>query len=91
MNDKEIVYNIIERYIDNLLVQLRNPLLMMVSEPLKNYLFRYLNPYIDAFTTNNTFEIEEASSFLEQEAINKIKLFKKNFKESKDENIKDNF
>ena len=91
MNDKEIIYNIIGRYVDNILRQIRNPLAYMMADPIKNYIYRYVEPYIDAFTTNNTFEVEEASAYLEQEAIEKINSFKRTFKESKNENVKNNF
>ena len=91
MNDKEIIYNIIGRYVDNILRQIRNPLAYMMADPIKNYIYRYVEPYIDAFTTNNIFEVEEASAYLEQEAIEKINSFKRTFKESKNENVKNNF
>ena len=91
MNDKEIIYNIIGRYVDNILRQVRNPLAYMMADPIKNYIYRYVEPYIDAFTTNNNFEVEEASAYLEQEAIEKINSFKRTFKESKNENVKNNF
>jgi hypothetical protein len=91
MNDKEIIYNIIGRYVDNILRQIRNPLAYMMADPIKNYIYRYVEPYIDAFTTNNNFEVEEASAYLEQEAIEKINSFKRTFKESKNENVKNNF
>lgn len=91
MNDKEIIYNIVGRYVDNIINQLRNPLATMMSEPIKNYIFRYMAPYVDAFTTNNNFEIEPASAYLEQEAINKINKFKETYKEIKNENIENNF
>lgn len=90
MNDKEIIYNIIGRYVDNILRQIRNPLAYMMADPIKNYIYRYVEPYIDAFTTNNNFEVEEASAYLEQEAIEKINSFKRTFKESKNENVKNN-
>ena len=91
MNDKEIIYNIIGRYVDNILRQIRNPLAYMMADPINNYIYRYVEPYIDAFTTNNNFEVEEASAYLEQEAIEKINSFKRTFKESKNENVKNNF
>ena len=91
MNDKEIIYNIIGRYVDNILRQIRNPLAYMMADPIKNYIYRYVEPYIDTFTTNNNFEVEEASAYLEQEAIEKINSFKRTFKESKNENVKNNF
>lgn len=90
MNDKEIIYNIIGRYVDNILRQIRNPLAYMMADPIKNYIYRYVEPYIDAFTANNNFEVEEASAYLEQEAIEKINSFKRTFKESKNENVKNN-
>ena len=90
MNDKEIIYNIIGRYVDNILLQIRNPLAYMMADPIKNYIYRYVEPYINAFTTNNNFEVEEASAYLEQEAIEKINSFKRTFKESKNENVKNN-
>jgi hypothetical protein len=62
----------------------------MMADPIKNYIYRYVEPYIDAFTTNNNFEVEEASAYLEQEAIEKINSFKRTFKESKNENVKNN-
>lgn len=87
MNDKEIIYNIIGRYIDNIIGYAHNPLLNILSEPIKNYVFRYLSPYLDAFMDNNKFELDSASAFLEDEALKRIENFKKTFKEKKNEDI----
>lgn len=91
MNDKEIIYNILGRYIDNALSRTRNPLFIMMAEPLKNYAFRAVSPYIDAFVGEQGFEVEAASAFLKEEALDKINLFKKTFKEKQHEDIEDNF
>lgn len=81
MNDKQILYNIIERYIDNIL--LRNPSFNMFSGPIKKWVINYIDPYVNLFIEDDALQVDMASSFVKQELTDKIDIFKKSFKESK--------
>ena len=81
MNDKQILYNMIERYIDNIL--LRNPSLNMFSGPIKKWVINYIDPYVNLFIEDDALQVDMAGSFVEQELTDKIDIFKKSFKENK--------
>lgn len=82
MTDKEILYNVIDRYVDNILRQ--NPSLGMFSGIIKRWIINYIDPYVNLFIEDDNLQVEMASGFVKQELTNKIDIFKKNFKEMKD-------
>lgn len=83
MNDKEILYSVLDRYIDNLLVS--SPALNVLSGPIKRFVFNYIDPYVNLFLENDTLQVDMASGFIKKELTDKIADFKKLFKETKDE------
>lgn len=79
MNDKEILYSMLDRYVDNLL--LKNPSLSLLASPIKKWLFSFIEPYVNLFMEDDRFQIDMASGFAKQELTDKINIFKKQFKE----------
>jgi hypothetical protein len=82
MNDKDILYSIIDRYIDNLLI--RNPSLSFLSGPIKKWVYNYIDPYVNLFVEDDDLQVDIASGFVKQELTDKIDIFKKKFKEYKE-------
>lgn len=80
MGEKEIFYNILSREIDNLMGI--NPTLGFLSGPVKNWLFRYIDPYVNLFLREQgDLQVDVASAFLKEEISSKIDKFKQQFKE----------
>ena len=80
--DKEILFNIIGREIDN--VMRINPAVNMFSNVVKRYVFNFIEPYVDLFMQGDDLQTDMASSFAKKEIANKIDQFKKEFKEAQD-------
>lgn len=83
MNDKEILYSMLDRYIDNIL--LSSPALNVLSGPIKRFIFNYIDPYVNLFFEGDTLQVDMASGFIKQELTDKIDDFKRLFKETKNE------
>lgn len=80
MNDKEIFYSILSREIDNLMGV--NPAMGFLSGPVKNWLFRYIDPYINLFLgTDDKLQVDVASAYIKEEISAKIDKFKQQFRE----------
>ncbi len=75
--DKEILYSIINREIDN--ITSLNPILAVFNGTIKNKLFAFLEPYIDFFTEGESFQVDMATSFAKQEVQKKLEDFKREF------------
>ena len=82
MSDKDILYSIIDRYIDNLLI--RNPSLSFLSGPIKKWVYNFIDPYVNLFVEGEDLQVDIASGFVKQELMDKIDIFKKKFKEYKE-------
>ena len=82
MDDKQILYNIIDRYLDNILAHY--PSLNMLGGPIKKWVFNYIDPYVNLFMENEELQIDMASGFIKEELTDKIDIFKKKFKENKE-------
>lgn len=80
MNDKEILYNILGREIDNLIA--KSPVLYLFKDNIKNWVFSYIEPYTNFFMQGEKLDVEMASSFAEEELKNKLSAFKAKFKEA---------
>ena len=80
--DKEILFSIIEREIDNLTCY--NPVLAMLSSTIKNKVLAFLTPYVEFFTEGEKLEIDMATSFVKREVQKKLEDFKRDFKEERE-------
>ena len=83
-SDKEILYSMIDREIDNLLRGV--PVISVFSGTVKNYVHNLLDPYVNFFMEGNDLKVEMASSFVSTEINDKLEQFKKNFNKEKEEN-----
>lgn len=79
MNDKEIFYSVLGREIDNLLSF--NPATAMLSGVVKNWVFKYIDPYVSLFIEGERLNTKMATSFVKEEISAKIDNFKKRFEE----------
>lgn len=80
MSDKEILYQMLSREIDNLLS--RNPMFRMFSGPISNWVITTIDPYVDAFYMGTqNLNTDAASSFVKKEIDSKIDNFIAKFKE----------
>lgn len=84
-SDKEILYSMLDREIDNLLF--RNPMLGMFSGAIKNYVHNFLDPYLNFFMEGNSLQVDMAASFANQEMAKKVEDFKKSFISLKEEQV----
>jgi hypothetical protein len=86
MTDKEIFYQVLFREVDNFLANFNHPLIAVFSDPVKHYLEKFLDPYVDAFSypPKNEINAEIASEFLKEEANEKIENFKKRFEKTRE-------
>ena len=81
MTDKELFYSVLGREIDNLLSI--NPALSFLGTAIKNYVFNYIDSYIDFFMTGGKLETDMAAAFIEDEMSKKIESFKNKFQQEK--------
>jgi hypothetical protein len=79
MNDKEILYSIIGREIDNLLSG--NPSLFMFRGAIKNWVFNYIEPYVNFFLEDEKLNTKMAEAYIKDEASKKLAAFKAKFME----------
>jgi hypothetical protein len=86
-NDKDLFYQMLERYIDNSLPHL-NPLAALMVQPVKNILFNFIDPYVAAFFVGDSERIntKAASAFLKSEVNKKIEDFIKEFESQREGN-----
>ena len=80
MSDKEILYQMLSREIDNILS--RNPMFRMFSGPISNWVISIVDPYVDAFYMGTqNLNTEAASRFVKSEISSKVDDFITKFKE----------
>lgn len=83
MEEKEILYQILGRYIDNILGKFGG-MATLFSQPIKNYIFKFLDPYVDAFySPNQHINSKAAEEFMKSEVNTKIEKFMKEFNDSR--------
>jgi hypothetical protein len=81
--DKEILYNIVKRNVDNLT---RNvPILGMFSDTISNYVIKYIDPYVSGFMEGEELDVDQLSEFTKYEVNHKIDEFKNYYKTQKGE------
>lgn len=80
--DKELLYSMLDREIDNLLGY--NSVLSLFSGTVKNYIHSFLEPYLNFFMEGEKLQVNMASAFIEEEVHNKLENFKKKFNEQED-------
>lgn len=85
--EKEILHQMLSREIDNLLNNF-GPVVSMFSGTAKQYLFNFIDPYVDAFISPQTNKIntEAAGEFVKEEVDNKVKSFLEKFEKEKAKN-----
>lgn len=79
--DKEILYNMLDREVDNLLRG--NPMLTVFSSTIKQYVHNFLDPYLSFFMEGETLQMDVASAYAQEEVKNKIDNFKNKFFDSR--------
>ena len=81
MNEKELLYQVINREVSNLLGAF-NPAFRMFSSTVSSYLINLIDPYVDAFINpDGNINTRAANKFLKQEVNEKIDTFMKKFEE----------
>lgn len=85
MSDKELIFQIIDREIENIIAQI-NPGLRVFAPMASKYVCRYIEPYVDAFIDPDSSKINTraAEEYLKQESLSKIGEFMKKFNEKHD-------
>jgi translation initiation factor 2 beta subunit (eIF-2beta)/eIF-5 len=90
MGDKEILYQMLFRELDNLMGS--NQMLRLFSEPIKNWIVNFIDPYVNAFFMGtNKLDSEVAGTFVKEEVNNKINAFIKKFEEERKINNPNDF
>lgn len=79
MSEKDILYSLLGREIDNLMSI--NPTTAFMSGVVKRWLFQYIDPYVSLFMDGEEIQTDTATAFLEDEISQKIEKFKKKFEE----------
>jgi hypothetical protein len=82
MTDKELLRQMLQREIVNL-VETAAPQFKMFSGVAANFVFEYIEPYVDAFLSSDDGALNKraAGAFLKQETNEKIDKFLKEFEE----------
>ena len=79
MNEKELLYQVINREVSNLISSF-NPAFRMFSSTITTYLINFIDPYVDAFTNNDgNINTKAANQFIKQEVSDKVDAFMKKF------------
>lgn len=79
MNDKELLYQIINREVSNVLIQI-NPTLALFSNTATNYIINFIDPYVTAFLAGGEkINTQAAGAFVKEEVNEKVDAFIKKF------------
>jgi hypothetical protein len=83
MTDKELLEQMLHREITNL-IETAAPQFRMFSGMASQYVFNFIEPYVDAFLSPDDGELNKkaASAFLKQETNEKIDKFLKEFEKN---------
>lgn len=86
-SDKEILYNMLNREIQNLVSGV--PMLGMFGGLISNYIIKLIDPYVNAFIEQGgkSLNTEQLGAFASQEVEDKIKLFKEKFNKERNGNF----
>jgi ABC-type transporter MlaC component len=86
MTDKELLKQMMSREIANL-IESAAPQFKMFTPMASNYIFQYIEPYVDAFLSpdDGSLNKKAAGSFLKQETNEKIEKFLKEFEKAQHE------
>ena len=85
-NDKAILYSMLEREISNALRSLP-PIFSMFEGTITTAVIQWIDPYVSAFVKpNKEIDAEELSTFVSEEAINRINNFKEKYRKEKEDN-----
>lgn len=89
-NDKEVLYSILRREINNFAVQF--PLIGIFGDVIANYVIGFIDPYVSAFLTpQGKLETDTLKAFAAKEVSDKIEHFKAQFEaERKEYNSNEN-
>jgi hypothetical protein len=85
MSEKELLYQIITREVENILGSV-NPAFRMFNNVAVNYIVNLIDPYVDAFIANDKehkIDTKMVGEFLKDEVNTKVDNFMKKFKEEK--------
>lgn len=77
-SEKEIVYNILKRYIDNLCS--KTPLFWTFKDLIFQHLVNYIDPYLNIFIEDGTLDIDMTTDFAAKELDQKLREFKQAYK-----------
>lgn len=79
MNEKELLYQVLNREISNILGRM-NPAFRMFSSTIATYIINFLDPYVDAFTSpEGDINTKAAKGFIKEEVNAKVEAFMKKF------------
>jgi hypothetical protein len=80
MSDKDLVKQMLQREIGNL-IESAAPQFRMFSGAVSEYVFEYIEPYVDAFLSpdDGSLNKKAATAYLKQETNEKIDKFLKEF------------
>lgn len=84
-SDKEILYQILSREVDNILSNF-GPIVNVMSGQIKNYLFGLIDPYVDAFLSSsnkNELNTKAVGAFAKEQVDSKVNDFLRKFEEAK--------
>ena len=86
-SDKEVLYNMLNREIQNLVSGV--PMLGMFGGLISNYVIKLIDPYVNAFMEQGgkSLNTEQLGAFASQEVEDKIKLFKEKFNKERNGNF----
>lgn len=88
MDEKQLLYQFLGREIDSIIDNIC-PGLHIISGTIKNYLFNYIDPYVDIFFMGgkqlNTTAVKDYAT---KEVTDKIKDFVKKYEDERDTEIK---
>ena len=89
MNEKEILYNMIAREVDNFLGQTA-PSLKVFSNIVSRYVISYIDPYVDAFFMGtDKLNTTAAKAYINKEVNDKISSFISKFEAEKAKDMPD--
>lgn len=84
MTDKDLLYQMLDREIDNF-INRANPMLSLMAGPIKNFVFNFIDPYVDAFMGGDPkgFNPKAVEGYLKEEVNEKVSNFMKKYEAEK--------